>query len=163
MVPSSRDAPFRVCPKRSTSPLKPIKLCSLQYMELENAILDASQVSSFILEHRHTVREFGFEDVVLRSGTWDEALAPLTRISGNDQWKRKQEEIMEVPIMLSPVGMDKKQVRKVMLEEEKRKDKLKNFRAYSSLQRASLKTRGLFWGGPDHMKKLLRSSVFSWR
>jgi hypothetical protein len=132
-------------------------------MKLENAILDAAQVSSFILEHRHTVREFDFEDVVLRSGSWDEALAPLTRISGNDQWKQKQEEVMEVPIMLSPVGMDNRQVRNVMLEEEKRKARLKNFRAYGTLQRASMKTRGLFWSSPDHMKKFLRASVFSWR
>jgi hypothetical protein len=132
-------------------------------MELENAILDASQISTFILQHRRTIREFDFEDVILRSGTWDEALAPLTRISGSDQWKEKQEEVMDVPIVLSPVGMEKGQMEKVMWEEEKRKDKMKNFGALGGLHRAGSKTRELFWGSPEHMKRFLRTSVFSWR
>jgi hypothetical protein len=59
--------------------------------------------------------------------------------------------------------MEKGQIEKVLWEEEKRKDKLKNFGAFGSLQRAGSKTREMFWGSPDHMKRFLRTSVFSWR
>jgi hypothetical protein len=163
LTPSPSGHVSHACPTRSARSLRDLKFPKLRYMELENAILDASQISTFIVQHRRTIREFDFEDVILRSGTWDEALAPLTRISGSDHWKQKQEEVMDVPIMLSPVGMEKGQIEKVLWEEEKRKDKLKNFGAFGSLQRAGSKTREMFWGSPDHMKRFLRTSVFSWR
>ncbi|EGC49758.1 conserved hypothetical protein [Histoplasma capsulatum var. duboisii H88] len=116
-----------------------------------------AQVSAFILEHRRSLAEFYFENTALRNGgTWNEALAPLTAISGSERWKdaegkqeqkqtqaqaqkqrRMQEEMhggkgeeMDVPIMFSPVGMGRSQVLKVQWEDEKRKDRLKNFRAY---------------------------------
>ncbi|PGH12863.1 hypothetical protein AJ80_06572 [Polytolypa hystricis UAMH7299] len=160
--PFSTPAP-QACRNRSSAPLKPLKFPSLRYMELENAVLDASQVSVFILDHRRTLREFDFEHTLLRTGSWDEALAPLTRISGSDRWKKQQQEVMDVPLILSPVGLEPKEIRKVIWEEERRKDKLKNFRAYRNLQRASIKTKPLLWCNPEHMKRLLRTSVFSWR
>lgn len=132
-------------------------------MELENAVLDASQISTFINLHQRTLREFNFEDVILRSGTWDEALAPLTRISGSEKWKQKAEEVMDVPIILSPVGLGKVEMEKVMVEAEKERSRLKDRRLLGSLQKAGSRGRELFWGGPEHMKKFLRSSVFSWR
>lgn len=49
--------------------------------------MSAEQVAEFILEHRHTVKEFDFENVALREGgDWDDALAPLTRVSGSEDW-----------------------------------------------------------------------------
>ena len=163
LVASSNQPPSQACPTRRTCPPNPLKFRSLQYMALENAVLDASQVSSFILEHRRTLREFEFEEVVLRSGTWDDALAPLTLISGSDEWKEKQEEVMEVPIVLSPIGMEQKQVHTAIREEQRRKDRLRRLReGASSFARARSKTRELFWGSPEHMRKFLQSSVFSW-
>jgi hypothetical protein len=167
-----KPSPPQACPKRHARPLRPLKFRHLRYMELENAILDASQVSDFIMEHRHTLGEFEFEDVVLRSGTWDDALAPLSRISGSDEWKEHQEEVMEVPFMLSPVEVVPPTLKlnniihhgAMIIEEQRRKARLRTLReGASSLARAKAKTRELFWGSPDHMKKFLRSSVFSWR
>ncbi|KAL2009711.1 hypothetical protein VTN00DRAFT_5518 [Thermoascus crustaceus] len=166
LVSPADDVPKQACPKRSTRPPKPLKFPALQYMEVENAIMDASQVSIFILDHRRRLREFYFEDVVLRSGTWDDALAPLTRISGSEKWKEKQEEVMDVPIVLSLVGMERSQIQKAIWEEQRRKDLalLHNLReGASNLERARSKTRELFWGSSDHMKRFLRSSVLSWR
>ncbi|KAJ5087009.1 hypothetical protein NUU61_008316 [Penicillium alfredii] len=60
------------------------KFPKLEHLELVNATMDATQVASFIFEHRHSLQELNLEDVVLRSGTWDEALAPLTRLSGSE-------------------------------------------------------------------------------
>ncbi|OJD12413.1 hypothetical protein AJ78_06990 [Emergomyces pasteurianus Ep9510] len=179
LQPCPTEPASALCPKRSAGPLQPLKFLNLRYAEIENALVDAAQVSAFILEHRHTVREFNFENTSLRNGAvWDEALAPLTQISGSERWKEKQLEEMDVPIMFSPVGMGRSQVQKVLWEEERRKDRLKNFRVYgacgaggaggggkakSHFQRASSRTRNLLWCRQDHVKKFLRSSVFSWR
>ncbi|KKZ63231.1 hypothetical protein EMCG_02436 [[Emmonsia] crescens] len=178
LQPSPTEPASTLCPKRAPAPLQPLKFPKLRYAEIENALVDAAQVSAFILEHRHTVGEFNFENTSLRNGaTWDEALAPLTRISGSERWKEKQWEEMDVPIMFSPVGMGRSQVQKVLWEEERRKDQLKNFRVYggasggggggaksrSHFQRASSRTRDLLWCRQDHVKRFLRASVFSWR
>ena len=53
--------------------------------------MSVEQVSDFILGHRHTVREFDFESVgLINGGTWEDALAPLTRFSGSDEWLSSQ-------------------------------------------------------------------------
>ncbi|KAL9001006.1 MAG: hypothetical protein Q9169_000490 [Polycauliona sp. 2 TL-2023] len=96
-------SPGMACPRRCHFALRPLKFEKLRNMEVENIVVDASQVSGFITAHRRTIREFNFEDTHLRSGTWDQALAPLTRISGSDKWKEKAEEVMDVPLLLSPV------------------------------------------------------------
>ncbi|EGE85369.1 hypothetical protein RJZ56_005745 [Blastomyces dermatitidis] len=220
LQPTATEPASTLCPKRCPAPLQPLSFPHLLYAEIENALLDAAQVSAFILEHRQTLGEFYFENTSLRDGgTWDEALAPLTEISGSERWKgkgkgkgkgmrkrKKQQqtqrererqregqgeegvaEEMDVPIMFSPVGMGRSQVLKVLWEEERRKDRLKNFRAYgaagaagaagavddggggggwkskSHLQRASSRTRDLLWCRQDHVKRFLRTSVFSWR
>ncbi|KAF1954531.1 hypothetical protein CC80DRAFT_120211 [Byssothecium circinans] len=85
---------------------RPLRFTRLRHMELENAIMDSTQIADFIHKHRRTLLEFGFEDVKLRHGNWDEALEPLTAIAGSDRWRRTQEEVMDVPIVLSPVGVE---------------------------------------------------------
>ncbi|KGO73393.1 hypothetical protein PITC_085310 [Penicillium italicum] len=77
-------------------------------MELVNATMDASQVACFIQEHRDSLREFNFENVMLRSGNWDDALAPLTRISGGEAWKlgQRDTETVDVPRVLTTKGTE---------------------------------------------------------
>ncbi|KAI4104670.1 MAG: hypothetical protein LQ339_003748 [Xanthoria mediterranea] len=104
-------SPGMACPRRCHLALRPLKFDKLRHMEVENIVVDASQVSSFITAHRHTIREFNFEDTHLRSGTWDQALAPLTRISGSEKWKEKAEEVMDVPLLLSPVDDEENTVK----------------------------------------------------
>lgn len=82
---------------------KPLRFTRLRCMELENAVMDSTQISNFIETHRRTLIDFNFEDVKLREGSWDDALQPLTIITGSDRWKKTQEEVMDVPIMLSPI------------------------------------------------------------
>lgn len=74
------------------APLRPaMSFPKLRYMQVRNATMSAEQVSDFVLEHRHTVKEFDFESVsLINGGTWEDALAPLTRISGNDEWSSQQ-------------------------------------------------------------------------
>lgn len=147
--------------------LRPLHFPELQYMSVENAIMDSSQVASFVISHRRSLREFNFEDVLLRSGTWDDALAPLTRISGSERWKSKQKEVMDVPIVLSPVGATRQQLRTVIraMQAQTYKDRLCSIkRRAESFARARSKTRELFWATKvdDHMRSFFRSSVFNW-
>ncbi|CAG8905776.1 unnamed protein product [Penicillium egyptiacum] len=158
---AAKGKPSQACPERSALPLRPLKFQNLQQMELVNATMDASQVASFIQEHRSSLREFNFENVVLRSGNWDNALAPLTRLSGSEGWKQGQRDTdtVDVPIVLSPVGVSQKQLQKAICALQQQKGQ----RTLRSLAKAGSRTRELLWGSPDHVKRLLRSSVFSWR
>ncbi|KAG4431071.1 hypothetical protein IFR05_013446 [Cadophora sp. M221] len=70
------------------APLRPaMTFPKLRYMQIRNSTMSTEQVSDFILEHRHTVREFDFENVALiNGGVWEDALSPLTRSSSSDEW-----------------------------------------------------------------------------
>ncbi|KAJ5374552.1 hypothetical protein N7517_006558 [Penicillium concentricum] len=113
---AAKGKPAQARPLRCALPLRPLKFQYLQQMELVNATMDASQVASFIQEHRSTLREFNFEHVVLRSGNWDDALAPLTRLGGSEGWKQGQRatDTVDVPIVLSPAGVSQKQLQKAI-------------------------------------------------
>ncbi|MCJ1372709.1 hypothetical protein MMC20_003934 [Loxospora ochrophaea] len=160
--PLLESSPALACPRRCHIALQPLRFQKLRHMEVENTVLDASQVSSFITSHRRTIREFNFEDSDLRTGTWEEALSPLTRISGSELWKDKTEEVMDVPLLFSPVGLDKGQMEKVMRDNCRSRNNSPR-PSHGGWQKASAKGRELFWGTPEHMKRFLRSSVFSWR
>ncbi|KAJ5505314.1 hypothetical protein N7453_004271 [Penicillium expansum] len=112
----AKGKPSQACPQRCVLPLRPLKFQHRQQMELVNATMDASQVASFIRERRSSLREFNFENVVLRSGNCDDALAPLTRISGGDGWKQGQRDTatVDVPIVLSPAGVSQKQLQRAI-------------------------------------------------
>jgi hypothetical protein len=136
------------CPKTFAKSPCPLKFRKLRRMVLENSVLDATQISDFIMTHRKVLREFEFENVHLRSGTWDNALAPLTRISGNESWKEKQEEVMDVPLVLSPVEAQEC-IDEIMWEDQKKR------RPFRTLRKASMKTK--------EMLGALRSSILTWR
>lgn len=150
-------SPKLACPRRSHIALPPLKFRKLRDMEVENIIIDASQISSFISIHRRTLSDFKFEDTKLRSGTWDQALKPLTRISGSEKWKEKSEEVMDVPLMLSPVGLEQKQSGRMAHGFPFPKQPTPNL-CQKGWHRAGAKLLGT----PDHMRRFLRSSVFTW-
>jgi hypothetical protein len=136
------------CPKTFSKPPRPLKFRKLRRMLLENSVLDASQISEFIMAHRKVLREFEFEKVHLRCGTWDDALAPLTRISGSESWKEKQEEVMDVPLMLSPVK-EQECITEAMWEVQNKR------RPFRTLRKASTKTKEILGA--------LRASMLTWR
>ena len=96
--PSSGPCPLplfsntRHTPRHPKPTLRPLELPNLQTFHLTNSLVDsAAQVASFINTHRRTLREFSFHDTNLLKGSWNDALAPLTRISGNEEWKNVRE------------------------------------------------------------------------
>ncbi|KAF2276951.1 uncharacterized protein EI97DRAFT_493535 [Westerdykella ornata] len=153
---------------------RPIKFPRLRYMELENAVMDSAQISDFIQKHRRSLVEFNFEDVKLREGNWDEALEPLTLITGSDDWKRNQEEVMDVPIILSPVEIvgDGTRVMGPLMEEEHHShfsrwlmkshaNKMATSPVLGVPRRKGAKETFL---GSEHMRRFLRDTLFpNWK
>jgi hypothetical protein len=150
---------------------RPLKFPRLRYMELENAVMDSTQIADFIHKHRRSLQEFNFEDVKLREGDWDHALEPLTHISGNDRWKRTQEEVMDVPIMLSPINCEPRIMGPLLEEVDQAIEEVSGTQRSSHALsrwlskpnrtlRKSPAMKDSFFGG-DHVKRFLRLS--SWK
>ncbi|KAL5113804.1 hypothetical protein ACEQ8H_008305 [Pleosporales sp. CAS-2024a] len=147
---------------------RPLQFPRLGIMELENAIMDSIQIADFIHKHRRSLVEFNFEDVKLREGDWDAALEPLTLIAGNDSWKRNQEEVMDVPIMLSPVNAEPRIMGTLMdevecaLEEVGGAGRSHLSRWLGGRQKSVRRSpvgKESFFGG-EHVKRLLRLSTW---
>ncbi|KIV97042.1 hypothetical protein PV10_00844 [Exophiala mesophila] len=150
------------CPDASTkSAFRPLKFRRLKQMYLSNARLDATQASVFITSHRKVLHEFQFDECDLRSGTWDDALAPLTRMVGSDAWKEKQtapaEEVMEIPIMLSPI--DEKRAQMDCVNERMWDDVIIKSRHFRTLRRVGSRSKDLV---PDQVRKFLRTATVRW-
>jgi hypothetical protein len=170
--------PALACPRTCHLPPRPVRFRRLQDMEADNVVTDARQIAAFITAHRRSLREFRFDRTRLSAGSWDDALAPLTRISGNDRWKERCEEIMDVPLFLSPVGMEASQVKRVWADEERAQERRRKKGPRPSggpwgvgggsgaggggWNKAGAKGRELLSGTEEHMKRFLRASVFSW-
>ncbi|KIW54917.1 hypothetical protein PV05_07243 [Exophiala xenobiotica] len=145
------------CPNSSTkSSCRPLKFRHLKTMHLSNACLDAHQAASFIMSHRKVLHEFQFDRCHLRSGTWDDALAPLTRIVGNDSWKHKREEVMDVPLLLSSAD-DKSMMDCV--QEPLWDDVIRKSRGLKTLRKISLRTREMV---PEQVRRLLKTARVAW-
>lgn len=184
---TSQCSPSQACPRTFRETLLPLSFPRLQDLKVENAVADASQISTFIARHgrlakRQRSRSLTF-DTDLRHGTWDEALEPLTTLSGSEKWKegKKEEEFMDVPLMMSPIDLPEEQLNRVWNNHIGAKASKACHNHYSGLQRASAKTRELFWGTEEqmhragartkelifgteeHMRRIFRTSRLGWR
>lgn len=68
--------------------LRRLSLPTLCRFTVQNCVVDASQIGDFTMRHRRQWREFDFEGIELRSGTWDDALAPMAQWA--ESTKRRQ-------------------------------------------------------------------------
>lgn len=76
-------------PLPAAPPRPPMVFPKLRYMQVRNATMSEQQVADFVYEHRHTVKEFDFENTsLINGGTWERALAPLTSRNsrGSEEW-----------------------------------------------------------------------------
>ncbi|KAJ5538795.1 hypothetical protein N7494_008274 [Penicillium frequentans] len=109
-------------PRQQRLFLIPLRFRHLEKMELANAITDASQIASFVYDHRHSLREFNFQNTTLRNGTWDDALAPLTQRRGQEPCiEAFKEDPVNVPIMLTPVDINQQQLQRVLCAAERQR------------------------------------------
>ena len=177
-------------PRQHFLTVQPLVMPRLRNMYAANMAVDAWQISDFIEHNRDTMRRrqkhgcsssFEFKESVLRSGTWDEALAPFSRISGSNKWDAavkaaKKEagkasptveiEVLEVPVMMSPVDMDfdDTELLKPVRYDPSLPNKVAKLSSQLGLQRASARTKDMWQGTEDHVRELFRASIFScWR
>ena len=149
----------------------------LRALRITNTIAEGRGIARFISSNRSAVRntrrlKLKFDDTTLRSGTWDEALEPLTQISGSDSWKsssedsseeRPCEESMEVPIMISLPRDSESELHKIWKEHFDCRSPRINHGRLGSLQRAGAKTKELLFGTEEHMRRFFSSTVLGWR
>ena len=72
----------------------------LSRLTLANMETSADVVSHWLKAHVSTLHDLHLDDVKLSSGTWDQALEPLTNLARSNRWAKPTREIWDVPIML---------------------------------------------------------------
>ncbi|OBU00670.1 hypothetical protein VE01_01345 [Pseudogymnoascus verrucosus] len=68
-------------PLPETPPPPPLHFPHLRRLFVRNAWVAAEQVSSLVSKHGSSLRTIDFDNVILTSGSWDEALAPLNDLA----------------------------------------------------------------------------------
>ncbi|CAK1357507.1 hypothetical protein CB0940_07763 [Cercospora beticola] len=146
--------------------LRPLRFMNLQIIEMENISAAASDISDFLASHKATVKELRFEGIDLTQGTWDDALAPMTKRSR----RVPRNEVADIPIMLSPsAGATTFGGQAANVEVEHRDDGgYKSIRMskwlLSKRKTANVpkKLRDGLLGCEEQLKKVLRGSAFPW-
>ncbi|KAG8533785.1 uncharacterized protein KY384_001526 [Bacidia gigantensis] len=155
---------------------RPLRFARLRHLSVENTIADARQIARFIARHHRAVRHtrrlnLNFHDTILSSGTWDEALEPLTRMSGSDSWKSSSEEssddslqesigqesaeeFMDVPIMFSSPVHEKEDLFHKVWD-----DHVRSRTSKQHISGIAAKTKELLFGTEEHMRKLFKCNI----
>ena len=190
-VPQNQRA-AAVYTKQTRLDIAPLHMPNLRSSYAENITVDASQISAFVEDHHHMTRRhdrcsMDFQRSQLRSGTWDEALAPFGRISGADRWEKAMERARKESLerlrkfnrpsltrsgpdasleLLRPVCFDPRSERVAKHANKhssnslstKTKDLTKELLFGTE---AKVRTKELLHGTEDRVKDLFRASIFS--
>lgn len=146
--------------------MQPLQFGKLQRAEFENVKATSAEINAFVETHKQTLAELNFEDIKLAGGSWNDALAPLTKNSKPS----RSEDTAEIPIMLSPTSFPMPMDRvEVVHQEGNGRKSLRMSRwlpARSKVTRAPSAARrvreGLL-GCEGHLKKVFRGSSFPWK
>jgi hypothetical protein len=84
--------------RAATSTSKALYFPNLRHVGINNVHASASEISGFVAAHQPSVQRLNFDAIDLTDGTWDEALAPMTR----NVRRSHRSDIADIPIMLSP-------------------------------------------------------------
>nr|POE79749.1 hypothetical protein CFP56_07814 [Quercus suber] len=141
----------------------------IQSLHIENVRATATDIGSFVADHKRTLCELNLEDVVLSSGTWDEALAPITKRARKPRAVRM--ETAEIPIMLSPSALcappPRPMPRTDVVHESNGRRSLRLSRFLPSRHRRppapTHRVREGLLECEEHLRKALRHGVFSWK
>ena len=148
----------------------PLRFQKLRKADFENVKATARDISSFASAHRRTLEELDLESVELTQGTWDAALAPLTKL---DRLRRSVDAdvvMADIPIMLSPtvLPMPMQRVETAGDGEGQRRGALRISKWMSSGSKvrtptAARKVKDGLLGCEEQLKKVFRSSIRPWR
>ena len=178
--------------KQTQLDLTPLHMPNLRSSYAENIAVDASQISAFVEEHHHMTRlhdrcSVDFQKSHLRSGTWDDALAPFGRISGADKWEKamdraKKESIEKLRNSVRPSltrstpNANLEFLRPVCFDPHSQQAATTGKASHSGLHSVGArtkdltkellfgtdaKTRELLHGTEERVKDLFRASIFS--
>lgn len=148
------------CHERCDLPLPCLRFQKLRDVEIMNIFPDSPQIKRFIRKHKFTLESLKLNDVKFRLGDWDDALSPLTEISGSEKWKETAEEVMDVPLMLSPLDFEQEQHIRAWNDRARTRSSKP---LQGALHRASAKGKELLFGTEENIRKLLSGSILSWR
>ena len=149
------------CRERCELPLPCLRFEKLRDTEIMNIFPDSPQIKTFIRKHRRTLESLKLNDVKFRLGDWEDALSPLTEISGSEKWKEDAEEVMDVPLMLSPLDFEQEQ--RIGAWKDNVKTRTSSSKPLQgALHRASAKGKEILFGTEEHMRRLLNGSILSW-
>lgn len=89
----------------------------LTHLFIENAKMEANQIALLTRTHKHTLKELDLENIILETGTWEDALGELDHgadihVKPAPKLQDDSDEVEDVPIMLAPsmtAALDKKQ------------------------------------------------------
>ena len=151
------------CHESCELPVPCLRFGKLRDIAIMNIFPDSPQIKGFIRKHRRTLESLKLNGVKFRLGDWDDALSPLTEISGSEKWKCKEtaEEVMDVPLMLSPATFEQEQ--RIRAWNDHAKSRTSSSKPLQgALHRASAKGKELLSGTEEHMRRLLSGSILSW-
>lgn len=141
----------------------PLRFPKLESAEFENCKVSSRSIRDFAEEHRQTLVEFNLEGMELTSGTWDEALAPLTHLNSRP---RPSTDLADIPIMLSPTTLPTPMERiEVAHKDGNGRKSLRMSRWLSTRSKvrapsAAQKMREGLIGCEEQLRNLFRGSVF---
>lgn len=149
--------------KRMEAP--PLRFPKLRRVEFESVKATAQDIRTFAYAHKRTLEDLNLEDVELTSGSWDDALAPLTKLDR----ARQSVDTAEIPIMLSPTHFPAPMERIEVAHRESCGQKgLRISRWLSSGSKgrtpaAARKVREGLLGCEEQLKRVFRGSILPWR
>ncbi|EME46078.1 hypothetical protein DOTSEDRAFT_168372 [Dothistroma septosporum NZE10] len=153
-------------PSEKPKGAQPLHFPKIKHVEIENVSAPAGDISSFVNNHRRTIAELNFEDVELTTGSWEEALAPLTK---RHRHPLPRTETAEIPIMLSPTAEQgplptPMQRIEIASEDGGRKSvRLSKWLQSRGKAPSATKVREGLLGCEQQLRKMLRGSAFPWR
>lgn len=115
-----REVTSPMSPLPAAPPRKPIAFRKLRYMAVRNATMNEAQVADLVALHQSCVREFDFENsVLIGDGSWDNALAPLTKNSSHGgYWTRHSMATVTELTSLCPSPSPSKRLQDVYEQQE---------------------------------------------
>ena len=146
--------------------MQPLEFRKLRRAEFENVKASSAEIRAFVEAHKLTIGELNFEDVELAGGTWDDALAPLSKLGK----LHPSQETAEIPIMLSPTSFPMPMERVEVAHQEANGRKslrmsrwLPNRNKVARAPSAARKVRDGLLGCEEQLKKVFRGSSLPWR
>jgi len=152
-------------PPRARKCSQPIYFPKLERATIENCKSSSEDIRVFAGMHKRTLADLDLDDIQLTSGTWDDALAPLTHLNPKP---RRSEDLANIPIMFSPtaaaipVPMDRVEVAHTDANGRKslRMSRWLSTKSKSKTPRTSQRMREGLMGCEEQLRKVLKGSMF---